>query len=370
MEAAGPAKTLPSKQELLDFQARWMRPAGICAILGALVIAASLPLQPSTGGDTDAERLTKFHDQSTELIVGQGVLIGVAVLLFIPLLYVLIKAAQGRTERVRRGMVALAFVGPILFSVSGFLVAVGLSDVADKFVSQAPAKERQAREQATAAQAAAAKTANNQSGKQPSQAAKGQGSPAQATTTTEPPSTSGTTTAQSTTTTPRTPDQAAAKARDDLASDVLDNSGLLQAGSLVRFVGLISLVFALIYIPLWAMRTGLLTRFWAMLGLALGVSLLLVPVGIFGLVLWFAAIGLMLAGWWFRPLPPAWAEGVAIPWPARGDIGPPPDRGASGTVEGSGREVSEQPLPDNGADAPAQPGETQGQRRKKRKRRQ
>ena len=47
----------------------------------------------------------------------------------------------------------------------------------------------------------------------------------------------------------------------------------------MRFVGLFSLVFALIYIPLWCMRTGLLTRFWAMLGLALGVSLLLSPSG-------------------------------------------------------------------------------------------
>ena len=132
-----------------------MRPAGISALLGALVIAASLPLQPSTGGDSDAERLTTFHDQSTELIVGQGVLIGLGILLFIPVLYVLIRSVVGRTERVRRGMVALAFVGPILFSLSGLLVAIGLNDVADKFVEQAPAKERQAREQAVAAPNAA-----------------------------------------------------------------------------------------------------------------------------------------------------------------------------------------------------------------------
>ena len=345
--------SLPSKEELLAFQARWMRPAGICAILGALVIAVSLPLQPSTGGDNDAERLTTFHDQSTELIVGQGILIGLGILLFIPLLYVLIRSVVGRTERVRRGMVALAFVGPVLFSVSGLLVAIGLSDVADKFVEQAPAKERQARAQAVAAPRA---------------------------TTTQPSKASGTTTAksttttpQSTTTTPRTPEQAASKARDDLASDLLDNSGLLQVGSLMRFIGLFSLVFALIYIPLWCMRTGLLTRFWAMLGLALGVSVLLIPVGIFGLVLWFAAVGLMLARWWPRPLPPAWDAGEAIPWPGRDSIGPAPeDRGDAGTVEGTGREISEPQLPENGGpgEPPPEPGESQGQRRKKRKRRQ
>jgi hypothetical protein len=339
LEATSPGKALPSKQELLDFQARWMRPAGICAILGAFAFAVSLPLQPSGGGDDDAERLTDFHDQSTGLIVGQGLLIGIAVLLFIPLLYVLIRSVVGRTERVRRWMIALAFVGPILFSVSGFLVAVGLSDVADKFVEQAPAKEREARERAQS----------------PPQSGKANTTP------------QGTTTTPQTTTTP-TPEQAANKARDDLADDVIDDSSLLQAGSLLRFIGLISLVFAMIYIPLWCMRTGLLTRFWAMLGVALGVSLLLIPVGIFGLVLWFAVLGLMLAGWWTRPLPPAWDAGVAIPWPRPGeDLGPPPERGPSDTVEGSGREVSEQPLPEG--EEEGEPPETQGQRRRKRKRR-
>jgi hypothetical protein len=358
LEAASPGTSLPSKQELLDFQARWMRPAGISAIVGAVIFAASLPIQPSGGGDNDAERLTNFNDNSTELIVGQGILIGLAVLLFIPLLYVLIRSAQGRSERVKRWTVALAFVGPVLFSISGVIVALGLSDVASKFVDQAPAKERQAREQATAAQAAPTKGG----------ADKPAATNTQSTTTTP-----STTTNHSATTTPRTPDQAASKARDDLASDLIDDSGSLQAGSLVRFVGLITFVFAMIYIPLWSMRTGLLTRFWAILGVALGVALLLIPVGIFGLVLWFAVIGLMLAGVWTRPLPPAWAAGEAVPWPGREDIGPPPDRGAPDTVEGSGREVSEQPLADSGAreaDAEApQPGETQGQRRKKRKRR-
>jgi hypothetical protein len=367
LEAASTGKTLPSKEELLAFQARWMRPAGICAILGALIIAISLPLQPSGGGDNDAEQLTNLHDQTTELILGQGILIGIALLLFIPLLYVLFRAAQGRTERVRRGFVVLAFIGPAFFAISGVMVSVALNDIAGKFVDQAPARERQAREQAAAAQGAAATGAGQQ-------AAKGQ-------TTTAPQATSGeTTTSPGTTTTtpqqmatPRTPDQAASQARDDLADDLIDDSGLLQAGQLVRFIGLFSLVFAMIYIPLWAMRTGLLTRFWAMLGVALGVSLVLLPIGVFGLVIWFAVVGLMLAGWWIRPLPPAWAAGEAIPWPsASEDIGPPPEeRGDSGTVEGSGREVSEPRFTEAG-EAPEQapqPGETQGQRRRKRKRR-
>ena len=343
MEAAGAGKRLPSKQELLEFQSRWMRPAGISAILGALIFAVSLPLQPSVSGDSDAERLSEFHEHSTQLVLGQGVLIGVGILCFVPALYVLIRSAVGRSERIPRAMVALAFVGPILFSVSGLIVAKGLDDVAGKFVDQAPAKEQQAREQATTA-------------------------PRQRTTSTRSTTTQSTTT-QSTTTTPRTPEQAAGKAKDDLASNLIDDSTLLQVGSLIRFVGLISLVFAMIYIPLWAMRTGLLSRFWAILGLALGVSLLLVPVGIFGLVLWFAVLGLMLAGWWPGPLPPAWAAGEAVPWlrPVD-DLGQAPAPG--GAVEGSGREVSQAPgAADGEGEAEASARETQGQRRKKRKRR-
>ena len=123
------------------------------------------------------------------------------------------------------------------------------------------------------------------------------------------------------------------------------------------------------------MRVGLLTRFWGALGMATGFALLLLGlVGIALIVLWFAALGLMFIGWWPRPLPPAWAAGEAVPWPRPGEgIGPPlEERDRPGTVEGSGSEISEPGPPENGgpAQAPEQPAdETQGPRRKKRKRR-
>jgi hypothetical protein len=109
----------------------------------------------------------------------------------------------------------------------------------------------------------------------------------------------------------------------------------------------------------------------ATLGMVFIAALVLIPsLGPIGIVLWFAVLGLMLAGWWIRSLPPAWAAGEAIPWLRPGE--PPPDQAGGGappgTVEGSGREVSETPPPENG-EAAEQPAETQGQRRKKRKRR-
>jgi hypothetical protein len=327
---------LPSKQELLAFQERWLRPAGVITIAGALIFAAALALQQAGVGDNDAERLNNFHEHSGQLVLSQGILNGFAFIAFVFPLYVLFRCAEGRAEQVRRGMVAFAFIGPVLFAISGLILAVGLNDVSGKFVEQRPAAEQQARQQAISE----------------AKAPKGEKSP---TTTAAP---------------PLTPSQAAANKKDDLATDLIDDSGAVKTGALLRFPAIIGLVIGLIYIPLWALRTGLLTRFWASLGMALGASLVLIPFGILGVVLWFAVIGLMLAGWWPAPRPPAWATGEAIPFPRPGeDIGPPPEeQGSSGPVEGSGREVSEPPLPEQGAEE-GPLGETQGQRRKKRKRR-
>jgi hypothetical protein len=349
---------LPSKQELLAFQDRWVRPAGMLAILGALLFAAALILQQPGVGDDDAERLENFHDHATQLILSQGILQCIAMLMFTAPLYVLFKCAQGRSVQVKTALVGFAFIGPVLFGVSGVILTLGLNDVSDKFVEQVPAREREAREQATTA-AGGQPEGEEQGG----QAAKGQTTMSPTTTT------SPTTTPEATTTSPETPAEAEENAAEDLADDLIDDSGTVQTGALLRFPAILGLVIGMIYIPLWAMRTGLLTRFWATLGMALGASLILIPFGVIGVVMWFAALGLMLAGWWPGPRPPAWEAGVAIPWPRPGEEpggpgAPPP----SGTVEGSGREIAEPPLPEDQIEEPGR--ETQGRRRRKRKRRQ
>jgi hypothetical protein len=341
--------TLPTKEVLLERERRWLRPAGILAIAGALIYAAGTVLSQTvlSGANTDAEQLAEFHQQASKIIAGQS-LQGVGFALFVAPLFVLISAAAGRIEKVRRGLVPFAFIGPVLIALSLIVIGFGFADAGDTYVDKAPAAEQQARQQAEADQV------------------KGQGK--------------GTGTSAEE---PRTPDEAADDAREDLADDVIDDNGTLRAGRGLGLPAILSLVFGMIYIPLWAMRTGLLTRFWATLGMALGVSLILLgPIGQIGVAMWFAVLGLMLGGWWPGGRPPAWAAGIAIPWPKPGeDLGAP-----GGPVEGSGREVSEPPLPAEGATptgdqpptgereaTPGEPesglGETQGQRRKKRKRR-
>jgi hypothetical protein len=369
LEAASPSgKSLPSKQELLAFQARWIRRAGLAGLVGAFIVAASVVLQqlglnvPS--GKSDADQLVFEHAHSGRLIYS-SILQAVGLMMFLVPLLFLFRSANGRAERMRGAFLGLVALGPLAFGLGLAVASVGSTKAADKFHTQEPAVVQRARQQAEQAQATPSK---------PSQKNK---SSAVTTTTT---ATGSTTTQGGTTTTaaPPTPDQAASNARENLADHINKHTTLLIVGGLISTIGVLALVFGMIYTNLWCMRTGLLSRFWGALGMAFGLFLV-IPIfpPIPGLVLWFAATGLMLLGLWPRPLPPAWGAGEAVPWQRPGDdLGPPvSERGQSGTVEGSGREVSETPLPENGdvsdegGEALDPYGQTQGQRRKKRKRR-
>jgi hypothetical protein len=351
-ESPTPGRSLPSKQELLEFQSTWLRRAGAAALGGAFVVTAAIVLQrvglhlPS--GDSDADQLVFEHAHSNRLIL-TSLLQGLGFALFaIPLAF-LFRSAAGRAARVRNAFLGVIILGPIAFGLGVAISSFGSKQAADKFVDQVPAKVQQARDQAEQAQNSAGEGATG-------------GKTATATTTPA-------------AVTPKTPDQAASTAREDLADHLNRHTTVLVIGGLISTIGVLGLVFGMIYTNLWAMRTGLESRFWGALGMAFGLFLiipLLPPIP--GLVLWFAVTGLMFLGLWPRPLPPAWGAGEAIPWARPGDsIGPPPvEPGTPGTVEGSGREVEEPPLPEEpGNREPPEPpyGETQGQRRKKRKRR-
>jgi hypothetical protein len=364
--------SLPSKRELLDFQDRWQLRAGAAALAGGFIVVGGLLYQhlglTQPDANSNADQLAFFHAHSARLTLS-FVIQGIGFALFAIPLFFLFKAASGRAERMRNAFTALVVLGPLAFGLGFAITPFGSSKAADDFVKQEPAVVQHARQQAGAAQTAPAPAAKGD---------KAKGKTGTAAATTVPTTTSGTTSAAGTTGTtttaakPKTPDQAASDAREGLADHLNKHTGVLIVGGLISTVGVLSLVFGMVYTALWSIRTGLLTRFWGAVGMAFGLFLIipLVP-PIPGLVLWFAVLGLMFLGRWPRPLPPAWAAGEAIPWQRPGDdLGPPPGGNGSGTVEGSGREVSEQPLPEEGEAPPEPPyGETQGQRRKKRKRR-
>jgi uncharacterized membrane protein len=371
--------SLPSKEEVLAFQDQWLRRVGAAALGGSFIVVASIILQQVgldvPGGDSDADQLVFEHAHSSRLIYSSILLaVGLALLLG-PLLF-LFRSANARAERMRGAFAGLIVLGPLAFAIGLAVAAVGSTQAADKFATQEPAVVQQARQQAEQ-QAKAPTPATPKKGG----ATTGTGSTTTgtgSTTTGTGSTTTGTSTTSAAAPKPKTPDQAASDAREGLADHLNEHTTLLLAGGLVSTIGRLALVFGLIYTSLWSIRTGLVSRFWGALGMAVGlVQIIPLFPPIPGLVLWFAALGLMFLGRWPRPLPPAWAAGEAVPWERPGDdLGPPPaERGGPGTVEGSGREISEQPLPEDDQygepDQPPEPpyGETQGQRRKKRKRR-
>jgi hypothetical protein len=146
---------------------------------------------------------------------------------------------------------------------------------------------------------------------------------------------------------------------DDLAAD---SSLLLSAGVAGQLAGL-ALIVAMIYVPLQAMRVGLLTRFFATLGMALGAATVLLPsLTPLPLTLWFSWLGFLILDRVPRGRPPAWDAGVAIPWPSGGRAAPEPE--PEEAVEGDATEVFE-----NGGEPKDQTARRERAKKRKRKRR-
>ncbi len=104
---------------------------------------------------------------------------------------------------------------------------------------------------------------------------------------------------------------------DEAASNAVSEAPTRDIATGFGLGGRLGLAVALFYSCLFAMRTGLLTRFWGSLGMALGVAALLLLVQF--TMIWFIYFGLLLIGRLPGGRPPAWAAGEAIPWPTPGD---------------------------------------------------
>ncbi len=315
-----------------------MVPAGYAALLGVALFVASILIQATVSGenlDTDAGLLAQYADEGSTLVMGR-VIYGLAWLCFALPLYTLFTAVRARSDRVRGILVAFCFIGPVLLAIQGPVQAIGLKDAGEKFVEQEPAAEVAEASGSEDAAAEKAETKPGEAGAEDPDAgaaggsAAGEGEQSSGEVTTTP-------TEEETPTTTEEADDEENDATEQRAEDVIEDNGLLSFSRALLLPALLGLVMVMVYTPMWAMRTGLMTRFWASLGMALGVAVLLLPFAQLALVIWFLALGLVLIGRWPGGRPPAWEAGTAIPWVRPGDEA---GQAAGDSVEGSGRDIS------------------------------
>ena len=145
----------------------------------------------------------------------------------------------------------------------------------------------------------------------------------------------------------------------DLADDKVTGASLTGLAIGFNLGGRLGLAITMVYVPLHALRTGLLTRFWASLGMALGVvSFLFLPFFMF-LLIWFVYLGVLVSGRAPGGKPPAWDEGRAIPWPSPGE---------QVAEQMAARDADDDDDVVEGTAEPANPPRQRGERRKRKRR--
>ncbi len=314
---------MSERDQTLEWESRWLVPAGIAGLVAVGLLIAGTVVGGPVSGDGKAEILRSAHDHSSSLMIGSSLqAIGFA-LLVLPLL-VLFRAAQARSDRVRGQLVGLIVIAPLFFAVATLLTGVATTDAADQFVAGNAKSTLTAKEAASDCRSDLDDMGAKEFGEEFDAASKG-ASPQERCVTT--------------------------KVEDDEATNAIRDASVSGLAEGLSIGGRFGLAIALLYTCLWAMRVGLLTRFWGSLGMALGVATLL------GLVLfvalWFIYLALLLVGKVPAGRPPAWAAGEAIPWPTPGEK-------AAASLEASD---------DPDSDGPPESGNGSGGERRKRKQR-
>jgi hypothetical protein len=259
----------PGKMEVLEWERRWATPAAFAAFaaLIAVVIAIVVTTQVVGSGGGDSQLLRNVNSHRTAQMMS-SILQALGVGLISLPLYYLFRAARARSPKMRGQLVGIVVTAPLFLAVTAVLNGVVTLEAANEFVSN---------HIPTLIASGAALHSNR---------------------------------------------------ANEVANNVVTNSSLQPVSAVFGLVGALGFVVAMVYTSLHAMRSGLLTRFWGSLGIALG-AVSFLPLPPFYLF-WFVYLGLLLLGRVPGGRPPAWAAGEAIPWPTPGEkaaasLNPPPE---------------------------------------------
>jgi hypothetical protein len=261
-----------NRRDILAWEERWATPAALAALASVLFVVAAIVVASqgvgSADGDSELLRNVDVH-RSAQMISSILQAIGVG-LLAMPLYY-LFRSANARSERMRGQLVGVVIAAPLFLAVLAILSGVSTLHAASDFVAN----------------------------EVPRLIAKGVA---------------------------LNSDRA-----DEIANEAISDAPLRPLAAGFGLGGQLGFAIAMLYTCLYAMRVGLLPRFWGSLGMALGaVSFLFFQFAL----LWFVYLGVLLLR--RDNLPPAWTTGEAIPWPTPGDraaaeIDAGEDEGPTGT---------------------------------------
>ncbi len=283
----------PSRDEVLARERRWALPVALATLAGVALLVAATFVVGAVSGDGDAEVLRSVDDHAGA-VTASALMQGLAFLLLVAPLFYLFRAVQARSERVRGQLIGLVVAAPLFLAVAAILTAVATTDAASEFVAgkaTAELSRAEAIDDCSEEERDDADAFRGDYGKGPASMQR----------------------------------CATTKVDDDRAEDAISNAPVRGVATGFGFGGRIGLAFALLYTSLWGLRTGLLSRFWGSLGMAMGAAALLLLVQF--TLIWFLYFALLVAGWVPGGRPPAWAAGEAIPWPtpgekAAGELGP------------------------------------------------
>ncbi len=282
-----------------------MRPAGVATLVGVALLIASIVAINKIGGEGNAEILRSVNEQASSVTVS-GILEAAGFVLLVAPLVFLFRAAQARSDRVRGQLIGLVVAAPLFLAVSGVLNGLATNDAASAFVAGEAKSTLTTKEAASECRAQLKEKGAKDFGSE----FEGSGGSALSRCT-------------------------STKVADDEATNALSEAGPQGFATGFALGGRLGLAAALVYTCLFAMRAGLLSRFWGSLGMALGVAALLLLVQF--TLIFFIYLGLLLLGWVPGGRPPAWASGEAIPWPTPGE------KAAVALGEGGGPPGDEEP---------------------------
>lgn len=257
-----------SPEQVREREARWALPAAVAAFAAVLLILLQGFVSAVSGsGEAEALRSVDAHAANVTLT---SLMPALAFLLFaIPLVY-LFRAVRARSGRVQPAMLAILIAAPLLVAAGTVLYGQAREEAAEHFVAGEAKPSISAKE-----------TKEKCEGEKPLAACEKE------------------------------------EREDDAATHAISDASLTPTATIISLGGGLLFAVGLFYTCLWAMRTGLLSRFWGSLGMALGIAILIGFV-IFA-ILWFGYLGLLFLGFLPGGKPPAWEAGEAVPWQTPGE---------------------------------------------------